>query len=177
MPSHDTPLSSILLLAAVMCAARPLFSQCCLQNLIYCPAFLGAIHCTNLRRPAESLLTSIFFCQLLRRLHYSHSISFPTISGHMAKLPTMITYSISLSSSVDVYCIWVSPWIHLISSSAKHVSSSSPISSCMQSSCPPGYLPPLSSYDPPPKPPFGCIFLPRCTTFLPNILSSVLLYL
>jgi len=150
LPPHDSlvfpiPPSSTLLLAAVMCATHLLLSQCFLNNLIYCPAFLGAIHCTNYWRPAESSLSSIFFCRLLWPFHYSRLILLPTISGHVAKLPTMIAHSISSFSSVHVHCIWVSLWTRLISPSVECISSSSPIPSCLRNSCPPGYLPPSSS--------------------------------
>ena len=75
------------------CAICLLLSQCFLQSLIYCPVFPGTIHCTDLRRPAKSLLTSILFCRLLWHFHYSRFISLPTIPGHVAKLPAMVACS------------------------------------------------------------------------------------
>ena len=131
-----------------MYTTRLLLSQCFWNNLIYCPVFLGAIHYTDYWRPAESSLFSIFFCRLLRPLHYSDFILLPTVSGHMAKLSTMITRSISPPPSVNIHCVWVSPWTRLISSSIKCISCSSSISSCLQNSCPPGYLSSSSSIQP-----------------------------
>ena len=85
------------------CAICLLLSQCFLQSLIYCPVFPGTIHCTDLRRPAKSLLTSILFCRLLRRFHYSRFIPLPIIPDHVAKLPAMVARPISplpLSTSI-----------------------------------------------------------------------------
>ena len=126
------------------CAICLLLSQCFLQSLIYCPVFPGVIHCTDLRRPTESLLISILFCRLLQHFHYSRFIPLPTIPGHVAKLPTMVAHPISPSSSVDVHCIWVSLWTCLISSSERIFSGSS-ILSCMRNSCPLGYMSSSSS--------------------------------
>ena len=89
-------------------------------NLI--SSFLGTIHYIDYRRPAESLLSSIFFCQLLQHFHYPSFIPFPTIFGHMALLPTHIAHSVPSFSSVYIHCIWVSSWTHLSSPSIKCIS-------------------------------------------------------
>ena len=91
------------------CAICLLLSQCFLQSLIYCPVFPGTIHCTYYWRPAESSLSSIFFCWLLWHFYYPFSMSFPAIFGHMALFSTYVTRSISSSSSIHIHCIWVSP--------------------------------------------------------------------
>ena len=65
---------------------------------------------------------------------------FPTIFGYMALLSTHIACLVLSSSSVYIHCIWVSPWTHLSSSSIKHISSSSSVSSSHS----PCYLPPSS---------------------------------
>ena len=100
---------------AIVCAAHPLLSQWYWKDLIYCPIFLGAIHCTGYWRPAESLLSSIVFCRLLQCFYYSPLFpSLPAIFGHMAPLFTHIASSVSSPSFVHIYCIWVSPWACLI---------------------------------------------------------------
>ena len=126
------------------CAICLLLSQCFLQSLIYCPVFPGTIYCTDLRRSAESLLTSILFCRLLRHFYYSRFIPPPTIPGHVTKLPAMVARPISPSSSVDIHCVWVSLWTRLISSSER-IFPGSPILSCMRNSCLPGYMSSSSS--------------------------------
>ena len=127
-----------------MCTTYLFLPQCFWKNLIYCPGFLGAVHCIYCWRPVGSSLFSIFFCQLLWRLHYSCFISLPTVLGHMAKLSTIITCSIPFSFFINVHCVWVSSWTRLVFSFVRRISS--PIfHTCILGSCPLGYLSPSSS--------------------------------
>jgi len=89
-------LSSILLLAVIVCAIHLLLSQCCLNKKLYFPASLGTIHYTYLRRLVGSSLSSIVFCQLLWHFCYFFfsSLPLPTVFGHMAPFSTHIACSI-----------------------------------------------------------------------------------
>jgi len=111
---HDPPVFLILLsftlfLAVVVYATYLLLSQCCYDNSIYFPVFLGTIHCTNYWRSVGSLLSSTFFCQLLWHFCYPllFSLSLSTIFGYMAPFSTYKAYPISSSSSINIYCIGV----------------------------------------------------------------------
>ena len=177
LPLHDFSaflalLSFILLLAVIVCAIHLLFSQYCLDKKLYFPAFLGAIHCIYLRRPARSSLSFIVFCWLLWHFYYFFFSSFPlpTVFGYMAPFsiyivcpipPLPLSISITLKSlsspcSLWLFCafslkFWL-PTLHTICSS-------------------------LFLYNPPLKPSLGCIFFYRYAVFLSNILCSVLLCL
>ena len=108
-------LSSTLPVAVIVYTVHPLLSQWYWKNLIYCPIFLGTIHCTDYWRPAKSLLFSTVFCQLLWCFYYPSLFqSLPTIFGHMAPLSTHIASSVSSPAFVHIYCIWVSLWTHLV---------------------------------------------------------------
>ena len=114
LPLHGFPtfpilLLSILLLVARVCTVHLLLSQCCFDKKLYFPAFLGTIHCTYLKRPVGSLLSSIVFCQLLWHFHYLllFFLSLSTILGYMALLSIYKVCSISSSFSVYFHCIRV----------------------------------------------------------------------
>ena len=148
--------------------------QICLQHN-------STIHCTDYWRLAKSLLSSIFFCQLLQHFYYlflSFS-SFPIIFGHVVLFFTHVAGSISLFLFVNLHYIGVSSQTYLISFPILHTWPFSPISSTGSIiSCSPYYLVSFSSIQSLPYPfSLSCTFLLEHTAFLPSNLSSALLCL
>ena len=105
------------------------------------PSFSGHNILYRLLEASKSSLSSIFFCWLLWRFHYSSFMPFPAIFGYIAPLPTYITYPVSPSSFVYIHCIWISPWTHLSFPSIEYISF---FSSSVPSSCSLHYLSPSS---------------------------------
>ena len=140
------------------------------------PSFSGHNTLYRLLEASRELTVLHFLLPTLAASLLPLLYSFPNNFGPYGQIFHSDSTFYPLPPPINIHCIWVSPWTQLISSSIKHISSSSSISSCLRNSCPPGYLPLFSSIRSPSKAfpwlrisPWVCRIPPQHSFFCPTL--------